>query len=63
MLLPGSRSGRQPGLFDRRAERADLAGRAASNDAAAEQAERLAACQRAAVVTARAPRLLLILLP
>ena len=63
MLLPGPRSGLQPGLFDRRAEQADLAGRAAINDAAADQVERLAACQRAAVVTARTPRLVLILLP
>jgi hypothetical protein len=63
MLLPGARSVLQPGLFDRRAEQADLAGRAAVNDAAADQVERLAACQRTAVVTARTPRLVLILLP
>ena len=63
MLLPGPRSGVQPGLFDRRTEHADLAASAAIDDAAADQAERLAAGQRVAVVTARTPRLLLILLP
>ena len=63
VLLQGPRSDLQPGLFDRRAERADLIDRAAINDAAADQAGRIAACERAAVVTARTPRLVLVLLP
>jgi superfamily II DNA or RNA helicase len=63
LLLEVPRSGLQPGLFDRRAEHADLIDRAAIDDAAADQAGRLAACERAAKVTARTPRLLLVLLP
>lgn len=63
VLLQSSRHDLQPGLFDRRAEHADLIDRAGIHDAAADQAVRLAACERAAAVTARTPRLLLVLLP
>ena len=63
VLLQNSRSDLQPGLFDRRAEHADLIGRAGIDDAAADQAGRLAACERTAVITARTPRLVLVLLP
>jgi len=59
----GPRSDLQPGLFDRRAERADLIDRAAIHDASADQAGRIAAFERAAVITARTPRLVLVLLP
>jgi superfamily II DNA or RNA helicase len=62
VLQGGPGSALQPGLFDRRTEHADLIERAANHDAAADQAGRLAACERAAVVTARTPRLVLILL-
>jgi superfamily II DNA or RNA helicase len=63
VLLQNSRSDLQPGLFDRRAEHADLIDRAGIDDAAADQAGRLAACERAALVNARTPRLVLVLLP
>jgi hypothetical protein len=63
VVLQTSRPDLQPGLFDRRAEHADLIDRAGIDEAAADQAGRLAACERAAAVTARTPRLLLVLLP
>ncbi|MEO8259001.1 MAG: helicase-related protein [Acidobacteriota bacterium] len=59
----GPRSELQPGLFDRRAERAARIVEAASNDASADQNERLADCAGATAITIRTPRLLLILLP
>jgi hypothetical protein len=63
VVRKGPRSDLQPGLFDRRVERADLIVRAAIHDASTDQAGRIAACERAAVVTARTPRLVLVLLP
>jgi len=56
-------AGIQPGLFDRRAERAWLAGAAARTDADSDRQGRLAALERASVVVAAPPRLLLVLLP
>jgi superfamily II DNA or RNA helicase len=55
--------GRQSGLFDRRAERADLIEQAAVNEAADEAAARLQSCERAAVGVVRPPRPVLILVP
>jgi hypothetical protein len=63
VLLEHSPADVQPGLFDRRAEHADLIDRAVINDASTDVAGRLVACERAAVVTTRAPRLVLVLLP
>ena len=53
----------QAGLFDRRAEHADLIEQAAVNEAAAEAATRLQSCERAAVVVVRPPRPVLVLVP
>jgi hypothetical protein len=53
----------QPGLFDRRAERARLRLRAAAADSEAASAARLAALIRASAISPRAPELLLVLAP
>ncbi len=53
----------QPGLFDRRAEQTHLLDRSALTDAADESARRIRACERAAAIVRRPPRLVLVLLP
>ena len=53
----------QPGLFDRRAERAHLRLRAAAADTEAAAATRLAAFVRTSAILPRAPQLLLVLTP
>src|SRR5206468_12935254 len=53
----------QPGLFDRRAERARLAAAAAHADADAHRRRRLAALELGSAVSTSPPRLLLVLLP
>ena len=53
----------QPGLFDRRAERARLRLGAAAADAEAEAAARLAAFVRSSAISPRVPELLLVLAP
>jgi hypothetical protein len=53
----------QPGLFDRRAELADLIRQAAFDEAAEESARRIAACERGAQIVRRGARIMLILLP
>jgi HAMP domain-containing protein len=55
--------GWQPGLFDRRAEHGYLIDQARANDAVDEVATRLRASERAAVIVARPPRLVLVLMP
>jgi superfamily II DNA or RNA helicase len=53
----------QSGLFDRRAEHAYLINQAEADEAADEAATRLRACERAATIVVRAPRLMLVLMP
>jgi superfamily II DNA or RNA helicase len=53
----------QPGLFDRRAERARLAALAVRTDAESELQNRLAALELAMAISTTAPQLLLVLLP
>jgi superfamily II DNA or RNA helicase len=53
----------QSGLFDRRAEQAYLINQAEVSDAADEADTRLRACERAATVVVRAPRLMLVIVP
>ena len=55
--------GLQPGLFDRRAEHGYLIDQAGIDDAVDEVATRLRASERAAVIVARPPRLVLVLVP
>jgi hypothetical protein len=57
------RSGFQPGLFDRRAEQAELTGRIEEREAADELRERLQMLERRAFVVPRPARLLLVLVP
>jgi superfamily II DNA or RNA helicase len=53
----------QSGLFDRRAEHAYLLNQAEADEAARQAATRLRACELAAAVVVRAPRLMLVLVP
>jgi superfamily II DNA or RNA helicase len=62
-IAPRPTSAIQPGLFDRRAERARLAALAVRTDVESERQNRLVALELAMAISTSAPQLLLVLLP